>query len=60
MDHPKAPRFQGSRQDFSYLRTFDGHLAQSIDPGEADEAADFDARRNARTTSNADLGVDEY
>lgn len=60
MDTPKPRGWKGSDKDFSYLRTFDGHIATDIfdhnDPGNAD----FDLRRNARSLSNVDIGVENY
>lgn len=55
MDRPNPDGFKGGREDFTFVRTLDGHISQS-----ADKSDDFDARRNARTVDDADLSGTNY
>lgn len=56
MARPNPDGWRGGSEDFEFLRTYDGHIAQS-DKG----ADDLDARRNARRNfADADLGSESY
>lgn len=58
MDRPNPDGWKGGSEDFTFVRTLDGH--KSIRRYSDDETANEDTHRNARTTDNADLGVMDY
>lgn len=58
MDRPNPDGWKGGREDFTFMRTLDGH--RTLGEFSEDEVADQDRRENARTTANADLGGAKY
>lgn len=53
--YPKVDGLDSDDGDFTFLRSYDGHISSNFitDP---ELAADIAARRNAKTPSEADLG----
>lgn len=54
---PQTPRpegWKGGREDFTFVRSFEGHLSIGI-VGDDPEVVDIAYKRNARTFSEADL-----
>lgn len=58
MDRPNPDGWKGGREDFTLLRTLDGH--RTLGEFSEDETADADKRRNARTTGNVSLSGTDY
>lgn len=59
MAHPTPEGWKGGSDDFTFVRTLDGHMTGPKDGDwEDDQIKDADMRRNARTTKDAWLGGD--